>query len=94
MKLHSPQILKAFMQKRDFSMSRLAHAADCSKAMIGYLVAGEKNGRPFSTCSAELAERIAEALGVPTEAVFERHASAGRGRNNGNRLTTTRKAAA
>lgn len=85
MRLKSPEILRAFMRQKNFSMSRLARYADCSKAMIGYLCAGEKQGRPFLTCSEPLAESIAEALDVPVEALFDREASAVSVRNSGNR---------
>jgi plasmid maintenance system antidote protein VapI len=47
------------------SMSRLARYAGCSKSMIGHLCSGYK-----TTCTPELATRIAEALDVETELLF------------------------
>lgn len=84
MRLKSPEILKAFMRQKNFSMSRLGRYADCSKAMIGYLCTGQK-----ATCSEPLALAIAEALDVPWEALFDREASAVTVRNSGNRLKET-----
>jgi transcriptional regulator with XRE-family HTH domain len=75
MKLRSPEILQAFMRQKDFSMSRLARYAGCSKSMIGHLCKGHKK-----SCGPELADRIAEALDVPTEALFDLRASAASGR--------------
>jgi transcriptional regulator with XRE-family HTH domain len=85
MRLRSPEILRAFMDQKKFSMARLARYADCSKAMIGYLCKGEKDGKPFATCSEPLAKAIAEALDVPWEALFDREESAVSVRNSGNR---------
>jgi transcriptional regulator with XRE-family HTH domain len=75
MKLRSPEILQAFMRQKDFSMSRLARYAGCSKSMIGHLCSGHK-----SSCTPALAGRISEALDVPTEALFDLRASAASGR--------------
>lgn len=80
MKLKSPEILRAFMDQKDFSMSRLARYAGCSKAMIGYLAKGDK-----TTCSEPLAKAISEALDVPWQALFDREESAVGVRNSGNR---------
>jgi transcriptional regulator with XRE-family HTH domain len=71
MKLRSAAILTAYMEDRDFSMARLARYADCSKSFISHLTSGRKN-----SCTPELAERIAEAFGVPTIALFEPQGSA------------------
>jgi transcriptional regulator with XRE-family HTH domain len=76
MKLRSSEILRAFMRQRDFSMSRLARYAGCSKSMISHLCAGRK-----TTCTEDLASRIAEALDIPIEALFVRKASAVSGRD-------------
>lgn len=65
MRLTSPDMLRATMERRSFSMSRLARYAGCSKSMVGHLVSGYKK-----TCTPELANRIAEALDVPTELLF------------------------
>lgn len=71
MKIRSADILRAFMRQKDFSMARLARYADCSKSMIGHLCSGHKN-----SCTPQLAQRIAEALDVPIEALFDLQASA------------------
>lgn len=65
MRLTSKETLKALMQQRGFSLDRMARYAGCSKGMVSHLTAGRKK-----TCSAELAENIAEALGVPLEILF------------------------
>lgn len=65
MRLSSPEMLRATMARRNFSMARLARYAGCSKSMVGHLVTGHK-----STCTPELAIRISEALDVPTELLF------------------------
>lgn len=80
MKLRSAEILKAFMTDQEFSTARLARYADCSKSFIGHLRSGYKK-----SCTTELADRIAEALGVPTVALFEPQASADSGRDIKNR---------
>lgn len=66
MRLRSPATLRALMEQYEFSLSRLARYADCSKGFISHLLAGRR-----SSCTAQLAERIAEALNVPTEVLFE-----------------------
>ncbi|MBO9522335.1 MAG: helix-turn-helix transcriptional regulator [Nocardioidaceae bacterium] len=77
MKLRSAEILVAFMRQKEFSMERLARYAGCSKSMISHLTSGRK-----SSCSPALAERIAEALDIPTEALFDLRASAISGHND------------
>lgn len=71
MKLRSAAILKDFMDHKQFSMARLARYAGCSKGFISHLVAERKD-----SCTEELARRIAEALDVPVEAIFEPKTSA------------------
>jgi plasmid maintenance system antidote protein VapI len=80
MKLRSAEILKAFMKDQDFSMGRLARYAGCSKSFISHLVSGRKK-----SCTTDLADRIAEAFGVPTVALFEPQASADGGHDNKSR---------
>jgi transcriptional regulator with XRE-family HTH domain len=65
MRLTSPEMLRATMDRRNFSMARLARYAGCSKSMIGHLCSGHKK-----TCTPSLATRIAEALDVPAELLF------------------------
>lgn len=65
MKLSSPEMLRATMKRRNFSMERLARYAGCSKSMIGHLCSGYK-----TSCTPELAVKISEALDVETELLF------------------------
>lgn len=65
MRLQSTDTLRALMAQRNFSMERLARYSGCSKSMVSHLTSGRK-----STCSPELAERIAEALEVPLTILF------------------------
>lgn len=65
MKLQSEDTLKALMAQRQFSLQRLARYAGCSKSFISHLTSGRK-----TTCTPELAARIAEALEVPLEILF------------------------
>lgn len=76
MRLSSPDMLRATMARRNFSMARLARYAGCSKSMIGHLVSGHKR-----SCTPELATRISEALDVPTELLFVPCVSTSRGRS-------------
>lgn len=80
MRLKSPDILRAFMDQKGFNMSRLARYAGCSRQFIHLLLKGEK-----TTCSEPLARALAEALDVPTVALFDRMESAVSVRNSGNR---------
>lgn len=77
MKLRSADILKAYLEDKEFSLARLARYAGCSKSMIGHLVSGYK-----TSCTPDLADAIAEALDVPTIALFEPKTSAGSGQNH------------
>lgn len=70
MRLRSAETLRALMRQDDFSLARLARYADCSKGFISHLLSGRR-----SSCTVDLAERIAEALRVPTEVLFEVKAS-------------------
>ena len=74
MKLQSKETLLALMRQRDFSYERLARYAGCSKSFISHLVKGRKN-----TCTPDLADRLSEALSVPTEILFVPSKSAVRG---------------
>lgn len=70
MRLSSPEMLRATMDRRGFTLSRLARYAGCSKSMVGHLVSGHKR-----SCTPQLAHRISEALEVPTELLFEPNVS-------------------
>lgn len=69
MKLTSPDTLRALMRQKGFSYDRLARYVGCHKSFIGALVnPNPKYGK--RSCSARVAERIAEALDVPLEILF------------------------
>jgi transcriptional regulator with XRE-family HTH domain len=65
MRLRSAETLRALMRQQGLSLSGLATAAQCSKSFISHLLSGRRN-----TCTNALAERIAEALDVPTRVIF------------------------
>lgn len=77
MKLRSADTLRALMEQDDFSLGRLARYADCSKGFISHLLAGRR-----SSCTPELAARIAEALGVPVSVLFDARVSTSGKPNN------------
>lgn len=77
MKLRSKDILIAFMEDKGFSTQRLATYASCSKSMVGHLRTGHK-----TSCTPQLAQRIAEALDVPLVALFDARTSAVSGENS------------
>lgn len=66
MRLRSPATLRALMEQYEFSLGRLARYADCSKGFISHLLSGRR-----TSCTTPLADRIAEALNVPTEVLFD-----------------------
>ncbi len=74
MRLASPEVLKAMMDRRGFSYERLARYAGCSKSFIGHLRSGHK-----TTCTEKLAVDIAEALDVPLDVLFVKSPSTDRG---------------
>lgn len=65
MRLTSADTLKALMGQKNISHERLARYVGCSRGFISHLTAGRK-----PSCSAELAERIVEALDVPLQVLF------------------------
>lgn len=71
MKLISPEILRAHMKHKGFSVQRLANYAGCSKSFIGFLRTGDK-----TSCTEALAKEIARALDLPVEALFVAKTSA------------------
>jgi len=75
MHLRSADTLRALAQQEGLSYRDVADGADCSYGFIGHLVAGRRS------CSPELAERIAEVLGVPVGVLFAPDAPSGGGRN-------------
>jgi transcriptional regulator with XRE-family HTH domain len=75
MHLRSAETLRALTKQEGLSYRDIADGADCSYSFIGHLVAGRRN------CSPELADRIAEVVGVPTGVLFAADAPSGGGRN-------------
>lgn len=71
MRLTSGDTLRALMRQRNFSMERLGRYSGCSKSFISHLCSEHK-----TTCTPQLAERIAEALEVPIEILFVLNESA------------------
>lgn len=65
MRLQSGDTLRALIRQRGLNQSRLAADAGCSPSFINGLCAGAK-----TSCSDALADRIAEALEVPTDVLF------------------------
>lgn len=73
MKLRSPQLLKAFVgpePDKKMSARQLARAAGVHPSFINHLTAGRSG-----SCKPKVADRIAEALGVPTDVLFEERLS-------------------
>lgn len=70
MRLRSRDTLKALMDQYDLSLKDLADFSACSKGFISHLLAGRR-----SSCTPELAERIARSLHVPVTVLFEPRAS-------------------
>lgn len=69
MKLRSAELLKAFVgpeESKKLSARQLARAVDINPSFINHLTAGRK-----TSCLPETADRIAQALGVPTDVLFE-----------------------
>lgn len=77
MKLASSDTLKALMEQRRFSHEQMARYAGCSRGFISHLTAGRK-----SSCTPQLAARIAEALDVPLEVLFVPRISPGAVQNS------------
>lgn len=70
MRLRSPDTLRALMKQSSLSLGDLAELAGCSKGFISHLLSGRR-----SSCKPELAGRIAMALHVPTEVLFDARVS-------------------
>jgi transcriptional regulator with XRE-family HTH domain len=71
MQVQNKDFLKATIQQRNLSYADVAEMADCHKSMIGQLASGHR-----TSCTPELAERIARCLGVPRGLLFVERASA------------------
>lgn len=70
MELISAETLRALIKQRGLSYMTLGRWAGCHRSMISHLCAGRSK-----SCKPDLAERIAEALGVPLELLFLPHQS-------------------
>lgn len=66
MKLRDPQLLADYMALRDFTQSRLARSAGCSRQFVWQLL----NDPAKQTCTDEVAHRIEEALSVLPGTIF------------------------
>jgi len=64
-RLLNPALLVSHMEAQDFTQSRLAKHAKCTRQFIHMLTAGKR-----TTCSDELAERIELALRVLPGTIF------------------------
>jgi transcriptional regulator with XRE-family HTH domain len=65
MRLRSAETLRALMRQQNLSLGALASAAQCSKSFVSHLLSGRR-----SSCTDELASRIAWALDVPVHVLF------------------------
>lgn len=65
MELISPAILRAHMEHRGITQSRLAEFTDCSRQFIYQLLNGQRK-----SCTPKLALAIEEVLNVPKGAIF------------------------
>lgn len=71
MRLKSKETLRALMKQQGFTQERLGRYAGVHRSFIGHLLSEYK-----TSCTTETADRIAEALGVPTTALFDPRTSA------------------
>lgn len=88
MKLRSAQLLRAVVgpePDKKMSARQLARAVEVHPSFINHLTAERT-----SSCTPKIADRIADALGVPTEFLFEERVSSG---ERGNDKTGSRPAA-
>lgn len=76
MRITSAATLRALIEQRGMSLGTLARYAGCTKGMISHLTSGRR-----SSCTPELAARIAEALQVPLTLLFTPKSSSVTGRN-------------
>lgn len=76
MQLRSAATLRALIEQWGLTHQAVADDAKCSKAFIGHLARGYK-----TSCTPELAARIAEVLDVPVGVLFAPTASTDSGSN-------------
>ncbi len=65
MRLRDPQRLRGYMKVQDYSQSRLARQANCSRQFIHMLLTGQRR-----SCSDDIAARIEDCLGVLPGTLF------------------------
>lgn len=82
------EILRVMIKDRKLSYNQIGNMVDCHGSMISQLVNGHR-----STCTEELATRIARALQVPREVLFVDNESSISSRND-KRVAKSKKAAA
>lgn len=80
MKLRDPQLLADYMAVLDFTQSRLARRAGCSRQFVWQLL----NDPAKRTCSGDVAARIEEALSVRPGTIF-RHSGRAEEAGSGDR---------
>jgi transcriptional regulator with XRE-family HTH domain len=68
MQLKSSDLLRALMNQQRVSQGKLARFAGCSQSFVSQLLNPETSRK--KSCSAPLAEKIADALNVPSELLF------------------------
>jgi len=66
MRLTSPATLRALICQRRLSLAHVARRAGCSKGFVSHLLSGRR-----SSCTPALAQRIAAALDVPLDLLFQ-----------------------
>lgn len=66
MRVKSPDLLLALMSAANLSYGQTADFAKCHKSFISHLASGRR-----SSCTTELAERIAEVLKVDVKVLFD-----------------------
>lgn len=76
MKLQSKDTLRALIKQRGLSYGDIGEMAGCHRSMVSALTNGHR-----TSCTPELAEKIALCLGVPSEVLFVANASATSGQN-------------
>jgi transcriptional regulator with XRE-family HTH domain len=84
MNLRSTDTLRALIAQWGLTHQAVADRAGCSKAFIGHLARGHKE-----SCTPDLAQRIAEVLGVDVDVLFAPTAS-----SDTERITQRRRTAA
>lgn len=85
MKLHSAELLRAVVgpeREKKMSARKLARYVGVHPSFIDHLLAGRRR-----SCTPQTADRISEALGVPTEFLFQEEVSTAE-RSNDKRKTS------